>query len=73
MECILLKVFSIHLEGSLSTPAAIYALFDIVELLTGSVVYVMKCMLVFYIRVCKTNYKELFKDRFKICTTTCVI
>jgi hypothetical protein len=46
-----------HIKGSLSMPAAIYVLFDIVvEFYTGSVVYVMKCMLVFYIY--KTNYKK---------------
>jgi hypothetical protein len=43
------------LKGSLSVPVAIYVLFDTaVEFYTGSIVYVMKCMLLFYIY--KTNY-----------------
>jgi hypothetical protein len=36
---------------------------------TGSVVWSMKCTLVFY--TCKTNYKKTLKHRrLKICTTT---
>jgi hypothetical protein len=39
-------------------PAAIYALFDIIlEMPTGSVIYMMKHTLVFYI--CKTKSKKL--------------
>jgi hypothetical protein len=62
-----------YLEGSLSTLAAIYALFDIiVELHTGSVVCVIKRVLVFYI--CKTNYKKLLNlQGLKICTATFVM
>jgi hypothetical protein len=50
----------IYILISLTMPAAIYTLPDIViDLHTGGIVYVMKRMLVFY--VCKTSYIKLLK------------